>query len=212
MKIIFDFDYTLFDTRRFKLAFQKAFEKLGVDRQLFYQTYKESVKKHLYYHPGIQFDLIIKVKPKFSFKKLQKTLEEVLEATNKFLYLDTLSFLEKWQGKFELFLLSSGQDEFQRKKIENSGIKTFFEKIFTTQELTNKIASLKKVLDPEETGFFVDDRPEALLGAKKVFPKLITVRMKRTKGKYRKEPDNPQIDFSIKNLTGLERILTKAHH
>lgn len=207
MKIIFDFDYTLFDTRKFKLSFQKAFEKLGADKELFFQTYKNSKIEGIY-NPQIHFKLIKQAKPDISIRKLEKALNDVLKETSKFLYPDTLSFLEKWQGKVDLFLLSSGQDRFQRKKIENSSIQGFFKEVFTSQEIINKASFLKNISGIGEKTFFIDDRPEALSKIKQSFPKIITVRMSRRGGKYITEPASPQIDFLIKTLKELEKLMS----
>jgi hypothetical protein len=54
---------------------------------------------------------------------------------------------------------------------------------------------------------FVEDNPVALSETKKIFKNIVTVRINRGEGKYSKEPNNPQIDFSIKNLKELDKIL-----
>lgn len=205
MKIIFDFDCTLFDTREFKLSFQKAFEGLGVNEKLFFKTYNDS-KMGQVYDPKVHFKLIENSKPEIPIGKMEKTLNKLLKESPKFLYPDTVPFLEKWQNKAELILLSFAKEQFQKEKIKKSSIEKFFREIFITQDI-NKTVLLNKILGPEKRAIFVNDDFQTLSEIKKSFPKVITVRVDRGEKKYRREPDNSQIDFSIKNLKELEKLM-----
>lgn len=220
MKIIFDFDHTLFSAKKLYQAFQKAFEKLGVDEKLFQETFEKSKRKGRNYKPEKQFKLITQEKPEISIKKFEKTFEEVLNQSNKFLYPDVLTILKKLRRDNDLIILSYGEDWFQRKKIKKSlhqsklgagqaKIAYFFKKIFITQDI-NKVSTLKRFLKKGEKAIFVDDNPQALSEIKKNLPNLTTIRINRGEGKYTRELNNPQVDFSIKNLKELEKILNKA--
>lgn len=206
MKIFFDFDHTLFSTKKFYQAFQKAFEKLGIDEKLFQETYNKSKGREKIYNPEKQFKLILKIKPEINLKRLEKTFKKILNQTFLFLYPDTVAVLKKLKKNNDLIILSYSKAWFQRKKIKESKIEDFFKKIFITQD-ANKDSVFKKNLRKKEKAIFVEDNPTALLKNKNNFPNLITVRINRGEGRYTGDSDNSKIDFSIKNLKELEKIV-----
>lgn len=212
MKIIFDFDYTLFSARKFYQTFENEFKKIGVSKKLFKETFEESKGKGRDYKPSRQFDLIIKKNPKISLKKLKESFKKILSKANDFLYPDVEPFLKKIENKLDLFLLSYGDKNFQREKIKKSDIAKFFKKVFITSDV-NKASTFKKIMVPtskrglKEKTIFIDDNPAALSAVKEKFPKVITIRMNRGEGRYKKEKSNQNIDFSVKNLKELEKIL-----
>jgi len=210
MKLIFDFDHTLFSAKRLYFAIEEAFLKFGVEENLFQETFEKSKGNGRDYKPYRQFELIVKANPKISIKKLKKAFKKVLNKTPKFLYLDTILFLRKWQNKADFILLSYGEDKFQRGKIKASKIGKYFRKIIITKYIEKSEPFKKVPLFREKGGIiFIEDNPKALSEVKKNFPNVVTVRINRGEGKYTKEPNNPQIDFSIKNLKGLEAILNQ---
>ncbi|PIQ92656.1 MAG: hypothetical protein COV69_01790 [Parcubacteria group bacterium CG11_big_fil_rev_8_21_14_0_20_39_14] len=207
-KIVFDFDHTLFSTRRFYNTFKKAFEKLGVDEKLFQETFKKSKEKGRYYKPSKQIKLITKKNPKTSSKKLKESSEKALSRARKFLYPDALPLLRKSKRKYNFYILSCGKEKFQRQKIKISGISKYFKKILITQD-DYKTSALKKILKNKERILFIDDQPLVLFKIKKTFPEVITIRINRGEGGHVKERDNSKIDFSIKNFKQLEKILKR---
>ncbi len=205
MKIIFDFDHTLFSVKKLYNALENNFQKIGINKKLFKETFEKAAKEKPY-NPEKQFQLIIEHNPEVSLKLLRENFKNVLHRANTFLYPDVENFFKKAEKNIDLFLVSYGDKKFQRAKIENAGIVQFFEKIIITSDI-NKVSVLKKLLKKNEKAIFVDDNPETLSAVKKEFPQIITIRMKRREGKYQKEKDNPNIDFSINNLKELEKIL-----
>lgn len=208
MKIIFDFDNTLFSVKKFYEAFQNSFKEIGINKKLFEETFEKAKAGNKSYNPEKHFKLIIQKKPEISLKELKENFEKALEQGEKFLYSDTQPFFKKLKNKFDLFLVSYGNKKFQREKIEKSGITKFFKKVIITSD-ASKISSLKKILKKHEKAIFIDDNPEALSAVKEKFPQVITIRMSRGEGRYKKEKNNQNIDFSIKNLKELEKLLFK---
>jgi len=206
MKIIFDFDHTLFSVKQFYFALKEAFLKLGVKEKLFQETFKKSKGKSRDYKPYRQFKLVIKLKPKISLKRLKKTFDKILKKAPKFFYPDTIWFLKRWQNRAKLILLSYGEKKFQREKITTSGIEKYFKKVIITRDI-DKVKPFRMIFQDKEKTIFIEDNPTALSEAKKIFPNVITIRINRGEGKYKREPDNPKIDFSIKNLKELDKIL-----
>ncbi len=209
MKIIFDFDHTLFSAKKLYLAFQKEFEKLGVEEKLFQETFQESKGRGRDYKPERQFELINKKRPEIKLDNLRKSFEKTLQKAKQFLYLDVLPALREFRKrKIEMFVLSysDGEDWFQPKKIEKSRIRRFFKKIFITRDIY-KASNFKKIFTTNKKVVFIEDNPSALFKVKKLFPRVITVRINRGEGKYALEKNKKGIDFSIKNLKELEKIL-----
>jgi FMN phosphatase YigB (HAD superfamily) len=209
MKIILDFDYTLFSTEKYCQSFQKAFEKLRVDKELFQETFEKSRNSKGKYRPANQFELIVKQKPEIDLKKIEREFKKVLNQSEQFLYPDVLFFLKEARINNDLIILSYGEDWFQKEKIKKSKITPFFKEIFITKDI-KKTSVLKKLLRDKEKAMFVDDNPMALSENKKLSPKLVTVRINRDEGRYKTDSDNAQIDFSIKNLKELKKILNKV--
>ncbi len=212
MKIIFDFDHTLFSARKLYQTFEDGFKKIGVSRKLFKETSKESKGRGRDYKPEKQFKLIHRAKPEIKIEKLKKSFEKILRTAPKFFYNDVFGFLKKWSKEVDFILLSYGEGKFQRKKIEASKVKRYFRKIFITRDI-EKSKAFRKVFAhslqwqvPEKT-IFVEDNPQALSKTKASFPQIITVRINRSEGRYSQKLNNSQIDFSIKNLKELEKIL-----
>jgi len=207
MKIIFDFDRTLFSTKNFCFAFKEEFLKLGVDEKLFKKTFKRSKKgKGKYYIPEEQFKLIHKSNSEIEIKQLKKSFEKKLKKAKRFLYNDVFWFFKKWSHKVDFILISYGQNKFQREKIENSKIGKYFKKIIITQDI-EKLKPFKKIFIKREKIIFVEDNPQALLKVKKNFKNIITVRINRKDRKYSQILNSKEINFSIKNLKELDRIL-----
>lgn len=206
MKIIFDFDHTLFSVKNFYEAFENEFQKIGVSKNLFKETFEKAKEGEKPYNPKKQFQLIVQKKSEISLKEIKKNFEKILSNANNFLYPDVEPFLKKIENEFDLFLISYGDKEFQKEKIEKSGIAQFFKKVFVTPDI-NKVSTFKRILRKNEKVIFVDDNPAALSAIKEKFPKVITIRMNRGEGRYKKEKSNQNIDFTVKNLKELEKIL-----
>jgi len=207
MKIIFDFDHTLFSVKKLYFALEEAFFKLGVEEKLFQETFEKSKIKKRSYDPDKQIQLIVKVKPGIKKSDFKREYKKTLKRATQFLYSDTIWFLKRWRKKAKLILLSYGEEKFQRDKIKTSKIEKYFQKRVKITRDIDKVEPFKKLFQKKEKLIFIEDNPMALSEAKKIFPNVITIRINRGEGKYSKEPNNPQIDFSIKNLKELEKIL-----
>jgi len=206
MKIIFDFDHTLFSNKRTVLLMKYLFEKLGVGETLFKTTFQGSKKKEGSYNPKEQFRLILKEKPDIALSELEKAYDEALNKSHDFLYPDTIPFLEKNKDKFEFWLVTYGVKGYQEWKIKKSGIGEYFKEIIITRDV-DKTSVLKKIVNKEEKAVFVEDNPNSLSEVKKILPQIIAIRINRGEGKYYSSPESSGIDFSIKDLKELENIL-----
>jgi FMN phosphatase YigB (HAD superfamily) len=149
--VLFDIDYTLFDTRKFKDS---------------------------------------KLKDYSIYDEINKILTQLTKIAS-------------------LGIFSKGETEFQRTKLEKTGMLNFFEEkniyIFNDKDV-NLISVLQKYKNSKL--FLVDDRLEVLHSAKKYMPQIITVWVKR--GPYA-ETQAPIENFvpsaTIGNLSNLYRIV-----
>ena len=79
-----------------------------------------------------------------------------------------------------LGIFSEGDLEFQRKKLKETAIYDYFEKD-NTHIVLSKLADLRKVLAryKNRKTFFVDDKLSILFEAKKIFPEVVTIWVRR---------------------------------
>lgn len=202
MRIILDFDYTLFDTFRFKEAIKDAFKKNGVSYDLFEQTREESKNGQRDWKPKIQFE-ILKARGVKNIPAIQKDFEREVASAEDFLYEDTMPFLQKAKHIYSFFLVTYGEDEFQNAKVDACPVfKEYFDKIVITQNIY-KDKEVRELADGKPA-IFVEDNPIALAATKKIAPNIETVRMKRPHGHYVSEPNGNGIDYEISNLYDLK--------
>ena len=208
MRIVLDFDHTLYSTKSLYEAIKAAFGNLGVDEKLFQQTFQLSKGTGRDYKPARQIRMISK---KIGVKevRLQKEFNKILKISPKFFYPDTIEFLKKHQKKDEFFMLSYGEEKFQKQKVDSAKINKYFKKIKITRDI-GKSKPFKVFLSKSDSVLFVEDNPQALFEVKKVYPRVVTVRIRRGEGKYAEAPNNKYIDFQIKNLQELEEIISKV--
>ncbi len=206
MRIILDFDHTLFDTPRLKRVVEGMFVKHGVSRELFLSTIEESKGEGRDWKPERQFT-ILKSRGVPSVDSIRDDFAKVLHESHVFLYEDTLPFLEKVSRGNSLALLTYGEDSFQSVKLEGctSAVK-YFEKVVITQNIykdkeANDLSGGAKSL-------FVDDNPTALSATKKYAPHIVTVRIKRGEGRYENEPSSGGIDYEVKELGEVEDLIS----
>lgn len=198
MRIIFDFDYTLFDTLRFKEAIREEFKKHGVSYELFEQTREKSKNGQRDWKPKIQFE-ILKAQGIKNISIIQEGFEKIVASAQNFLYEDAMPFLEKARESHSFFLITYGEDEFQNAKVDSCpALKKCFKEIIITQNIY-KDKEAAQIADGE-SALFIEDNPIALSAAKKLAPQIVTIRMKRPNGHYINEPNDEGIDCEITSL------------
>lgn len=205
MRIIFDFDYTLFDTFRFKETIKEAFHQRGISYELFEQTREESKHGGKDGKPFRQF-AVLKSQGIANISSIQKEFQKILNSAEEFLYADTLLFLQKARKSGTIFLVTYGEDEFQSAKVGACpSFKKYFDKIVITQNIyKDKEASS---LAGGKPAIFVEDNPIALSAAKKIAPNIVTIRMKRPNGHYINEPSGKGVDYEVGSLPEVERFI-----
>jgi len=201
--ILFDIDNTLFDVNTFfkKYLIPAVEKELGVSREKFEkvsQSYQESLIK------GTEFD------PEGWLKEAKKQLGEKAEKIKEIIYnpdffvgslfTEVIPMLNNLKDSYALGIYSEGVEEWQRKKIELSGINNYFEQKFISIS-PNKVSAA--VIDWIPAGsIIVDDRIDIILELEKI-DKVQPVWLNR---KLEEVPPNTKV---IKDLTGLLPMLER---
>lgn len=188
--IFFDLDHTLWDfEKNSDLAFESVFEKhkikLSVSKflnyykninQHYWKLYREEkvTKEELRY--GRLKDTFNKIKFEISDEIIDFLANDYIEAlpNNNYLFEGTHEILEHLQNNYQLHIITNGFNEVQFKKIENSGISSFFDKIITSEEVGVKKPNpqifkyaLEKTNAKSNESIMIGDNWEAdIMGAK----------------------------------------------
>ena len=211
--ILFDIDYTLFDSRKYReKMFKDLLNKLGhKDSEFFLKKVEETYflsKEKGAFIPAQFVNRLIK---DFNLNYSSKDLEDILWKKKIFvecLYKeaeDVLRLLSK-NKNIKIGIFSGGHDVFQRKKIE--AIKDFFDEEHI-HVFMQKDQKLKKIINKYKglKLYYIDDVLDFLKKAKTFNKDIVTVWIKR--GRYAREQAitdfNP--DKTITNLLELIPII-----
>jgi FMN phosphatase YigB (HAD superfamily) len=208
VKIFIDFDDVIFNTKRFRADFQNIFSQFGVTEDVFTDNYynyppnKKSFPARTY----ILEKHLEKINQVVSLAQpiIKRSIEVFLRDTRKYVFSDAESFLKNFYPS-ELFLISHGQQDFQRKKIKNAQLEKYFSaiKISSGQKSQDICPWVKK---GKERKFFLDDRVHYLEEVKKCLPEIITILIQRPEGRYR-DQINRYCDFTAQNLKEALKII-----
>lgn len=187
--IFFDLDHTLWDFEKNSgLAFNEIFIELNFPFSLdvflkFYNPINHAQWKLYRENKITQEDLRFN-RLNMTFEKLNysasiglidKISEQYITYLSTFphLFEGAIELLEVLKNRFRLHIITNGFDKVQQFKIENSGIESFFEFVFTAEKVGFKkphpeifIQSLKTVNTTAEASIMIGDSFEAdILGA-----------------------------------------------
>ena len=204
MKIILDFDDTIFNTHQLMSDVSAVFERVGFMRKDFFEAYRKCKEKVGDFNPEIIIDLLDEIKP-FDKIEAKKKINSILDNSKNFVYPDFFDFAKSFNKK-DLTLLSFGEASFQRTKIKNSGVNSFFSRVIVTQK--NKIEDLEPLCEKysEEKIFFIDDKAEQIDEVKKIFPQIIAMKMERTRGGHIKMKSK-LANYVVKDLKEVKNII-----
>jgi FMN phosphatase YigB (HAD superfamily) len=153
MKIIFDFDDTIFDTNRFKQ--EKLFPCLlryGITTLDFSRNYEQyrkdnpvyDIKEHLTKIAG-QYNISIDI---------NDIVQGMIKNLDEFIFPEYLNVIKKY-GRENIFILTQGDNNFQRLKITKSKIDKKVEEIFTVEGTkAEKVKSLCTLWNNDAVLFF----------------------------------------------------------
>ena len=180
MQTFIDFDGTLFDTDRYIVDFMKVFNDYGITKEEF-----EHAKNNLFNEKKL-FNINIITEYFINKHNLDKQFREKINSLleNSYVYNEVISCLETLKTmNNELYILTYGDNEFQRMKINSTDLAKYFKEIIISE-------SDKSKLDLDyQNSIFIDNNPIETekfykAGAKKV------IRIRRSSDKYSKINSN----------------------
>ena len=178
MKIYIDFDGTMFDTSRFYKDFLKICNNYDISDEDVYNIRNQSTSLFSLDNLANSIDQKYNLGEKF--------LNQVNDLyKSKYLYDDVIDFLEKNYQKYDLYILTYGEKNYQQKKIDCCNIRHYFKDIIITSDKG------KENIDYQNS-WFIDNNPKELeilskAGASKI------IRIKRKGDTYFSIPCNIEI-------------------
>lgn len=201
-KLFIDFDGTLFDTEAFKGQMYDIFVKAGFELDEIKSTYNAECLDYKYSPIG-QMERLKKIHS-FDREAADQRFKKLYASCDKFLYDDSVEFLNGInRDKYGLDLLTLGDTEFQKTKVDHSGIAKYFDDIYYTE--VQKWDYLDRLVDRNENFIVIDDRGDALTEIKKKFKHSLAIHIERPI----EDKDDPflskKIDFSGINVKNLKQ-------
>lgn len=150
MKIYIDFDGTVFNTDKFIDDFTNILNNYDVDKNLFDELNGIICDNNILFNIDVVINYFIE---KYNISKSVKN--EIINLLNEsYVYSDVVDCLNLLiNDGYELYLLTYGDDDYQRLKINASNLSRFFKGIIITQKDKSK-------LDIDyENSIFIDNNP-----------------------------------------------------
>ena len=131
MKIILDFDDTIFNTYGLLSNFLEVYKKAGFKEEEFYIGYQKVKERFKDFDLKLIVDMLYDLK-QFDKNKVEKEIDCILEKTDLHVYSDFVDFTKNFK-RTNLILLSYGTTKFQKEKIERSKIVPLLNEIIITK-------------------------------------------------------------------------------
>lgn len=155
MKLVFDFDDTVFDTERFKEErFYTSLSEYGVSREEFkshYQKYRDT---------NPVYDIHLHLQELCAEKNIDIPVEDVVfsmvRGIDQYVFPEYKPIFEKY-GRENIFILSQGSEHFQMLKIKHSEIEEKIEKAYIVAENKENTLHDLSLMWPAETILFFDN-------------------------------------------------------
>lgn len=176
MRVIIDFDYTIFDTEAFRVSLIEAFTSFGVTDALY-----RSTEEQLIHADGLGiYDFtkhlnLLHQQTDASIIELNAAAEGVFQQMRSFLFSDALTFLQHTAE--QKHILSYGQQAWQQRKIQYSGIEQWVHSVTITNGKP-KEECIESLITQERT-IFIDDRGSAIDAIKAHFPEVFCIWLHR---------------------------------
>lgn len=168
MIVIFDLDYTLFNTNKLKKDIAKV---LNINIEQYNNICKKFfTDKNLVYNPYELLRILKREKCIPSIKDYKEKIENLLKHANKYLYNGALAAVKKFNKRgHKLVLLSIGYKEWQYKKIRGLKIKKYFNKIVILEKEKHK--NLEFLKNNKDKILIINDNADELSDMKRAIGK-----------------------------------------
>jgi len=162
---IFDFDDTLFDTKRLRQEVSDKIAVHGISEEFIEEAYRESKKLHGNYSLDSHIEIL---KKQYNFQEhitFYKWFDSIDFST--YIFPEAVDLLEKLSKDNYLVLLTKGLSEFQNIKVQGSNIMKYFNEIHITPDAKEVFLQDKKFNTPI---YFINDKESENEKVKKAFP------------------------------------------
>lgn len=171
--IVLDFDHTVFNTTLYVQALRSALEEDGVAPEVFDE--KRSYLKSCC--SLVDIDRFVDVLPVVDKECLHGSIHGVIKKrSHEFVFPDAQDFIDRHKGEYDIVLLTQGDQELQKEKIEHSGLMGYNDVIITKAAKDEAIAP---VVGEYATVHYIDDKAKHIDEVKTAFPGVIAHFMKR---------------------------------
>lgn len=189
MKLVFDFDHTLFDMMAMHTAIESEMESIGVTPVQYREAYTKVTnwKKFTVSALAQMLAKTHKIKP----EEVVAALDRAAAQSKQWLFPDVIDGLQRLKADgHQLFLLSWGDTDWQMKKIEPCGIMPLFEKTLSIAEVKADYMKQWQALDGGKA-VLIDDKPAELKAVEAAGNDIGCIRMRRDGAKY-SDQETPQ--------------------
>ena len=187
--IFFDLDHTLWDfEKNSMLTFDKIFNEqmlsIDLDQFIFYYNpinhdYWKKYRENKISQDELRYNRLADTFDQMKFKTTNSQIDYISEAYITYLssfshlFEGAIPLLEKLKSNYNLHIITNGFEQVQNLKIKNSGLKTFFDFIFTAEQVGFKkphpqifIEALNQTkADPKKSLMIGDSLEADILGA-----------------------------------------------
>ena len=191
-KLYIDFDNTLFNTVKFNDNCSSFLEKYNISKEEQVKVFKDLNKDIFDYK-----EILEAISKKYNIDKelLFNDYNEVLKGN--YIFDDTIEFLEYCKDKYDLRLLTWGNNEYQLEKIGCAKISKYFNELIITQKYKFDIEIDYK------NSIFLDDNPRDLKGLMNKNSYLV---IRLCRGKYK----NYEKELEVISVNSLKEIIEKG--
>jgi len=194
---ILDFDNVLFDTESLKKAWVKILKENKISNAKFIKAYKKSKSRSGY----------LEIKKLVKYLNIDRRLLMTLPFEN-FVFPQVIENLEYLKTVGLVLLISVGDNYFQPKKINKSGIAEIIGKNNCRITINKKIALKKAINRLEKLKYkniiVIDDMAQNLVDAKNISSSLTTIWVRY--GKYKNNQPTTQLSVTYKTKSFVESV------
>lgn len=184
ISVFVDFDHTLFNTDEFfHVDIRNIVCNFGIDEKCWDQTYEISVKSG--YALDKHIDLACQhmgciIAP----DKIKIVVADFLKDLRRYLFADVIPFFEAQRDEADFYLLSFGNPEWQRRKVDGCGIGKYFKDLLFTAQPNSKASMILSRINNYANVIAVDDNPRELDLIKDSYPSATTYCINRVPDEF----------------------------
>ncbi len=197
MKIYIDFDGTLFNTDKYTEDFMNIFNEYDISKLLLDEAKEFLFSDHRLFNINIVVDYFIS---KYNVdSNLRNNINDLFNTS--YVYSEVFDCLNQLKGMgYELYLLTYGDEIFQKTKIKASNISKYFKKIIITEKDKSKLDIDYK------NSIFIDNNPVEIEKFYNSNAKIV-IRIRRDSDKYKKMECNISDLIECKDFNHVVQIL-----